>query len=230
MVAKRSRRKMPPSSSFEEEASQATRIDRCPVLIGKNVDLASFTFDALSFHIEDLFVSMSWVSILTFNDKVYPSIVKDFYKKMTFSLGTVTKALPYRMILTKKFQHFEVSFRDSVVLLLKATDTINTTTLKRMKIIKNDGQWVAQSKRFDDESGPSTLPFEGGEEMDEDEDDPPPRPRSHRPSSSTSGFTFTEDHYNILNGWIDSLTSTVEGLRNSMDALQELVAGMTTLL
>ncbi|KAL2454164.1 berberine bridge enzyme-like 13 [Abeliophyllum distichum] len=101
-----------------------------------------------------------------------------------------------------------------------------------MKIFKEDGQWVAKSKGFDDESGPSTLPFEG-EEMDDDEDEPPPRPRTQRPSSSTSGFT--EDHFNLLNGRIDSLTSSVEGLHNTaedlhrtMGTLQHLVEGMTT--
>ncbi|KAL2512977.1 Uncharacterized protein Adt_18577 [Abeliophyllum distichum] len=116
MVAKRSRREREPSPSSEEEIPQVTRIDGYPVLIGKNVDLASFTFDAPSFHIEDLFM-----------------------------------VLPYEMILTKVFHHFEVSFRDSVVLLPKATDTINTLTLKRMKFFKEDGQWVAKSKAFDDE-------------------------------------------------------------------------------
>ncbi|KAL2505359.1 Uncharacterized protein Adt_20980 [Abeliophyllum distichum] len=183
MSAKCSMRERTPPSSSEEEASQMTQIDRCPVLIGKNVDLASFTFDAPSFHIEDLFAILS---------------------------GTQPKALSYGMILAKIFQHFEVYFRDSVVLFPKAIDTINTLTLKRMKYFKEDGQWVVKSKEFDDESGPSTLPFEGGEEMDEDEDDPLPRPRSHQPSSSTYGFTFTEDHYNILNGRIDSLISTAE--------------------
>ncbi|KAL2461884.1 Uncharacterized protein Adt_45304 [Abeliophyllum distichum] len=88
--------------------------------------------------------------------------------------GTRPKALPYGMILTKVFEHFGVSVHDSVALLPKATDTINISTLKRMKIFKEDDQWVAKSKGFDDESGPSTLPFEGGEEMDEDEDEPPP--------------------------------------------------------
>ncbi|KAL2486921.1 Uncharacterized protein Adt_31677 [Abeliophyllum distichum] len=78
-----------------------------------------------------------------------------------------------------------------------------------------DGQWVAQSKEFDDESGSSTLPFEGGEEIDEDEVEPLPRPRSQRPSSSTSGFT--EDHFNLLNGQIDSLTSSVEGLHHTAE-------------
>ncbi|KAL2531669.1 Uncharacterized protein Adt_05020 [Abeliophyllum distichum] len=104
-----------------------------------------------------------------------------------------------------------------------------------MKIFKEDGQWVAKSKGFDDESGPSTLPFEGGEEMDEDEDEPPPRPRSQRPSSSTSDFT--EDHFNLLNGRIDSLTSSVDGLhhtanelRLTMGTLQQSVDGMTSLL
>ncbi|KAL2486804.1 berberine bridge enzyme-like 13 [Abeliophyllum distichum] len=103
-----------------------------------------------------------------------------------------------------------------------------------MKIFKEDRQWVAKSKGFDDESGPSTLPFEG-EEMDVDEDEPLSRPRSQRPSSSTSGFT--ENHFNLLNGRIDSLSSSVEGLHNmeedlrrTMGTLQSSVDGMTSLL
>ncbi|KAL2479592.1 Uncharacterized protein Adt_32558 [Abeliophyllum distichum] len=149
--------------------------------------------------------------------------------------NTRPKALPYGMILTKVFEHFGVSIHESVALLRKATDTINISTLKRMKIFKEDGQWVAKSKRFDDESGPSTLAFEGGEEMDEDEDVPPPRPRSQRPSSFTSGFT--EDHFNLFNGRIDSLTSSVDGLhhtaeelRLTMGTLQQSVDRMTSLL
>ncbi|KAL2466726.1 Uncharacterized protein Adt_42577 [Abeliophyllum distichum] len=94
---------------------------------------------------------------------------------------------------------------------------------------EQDGQRVAKTKGFDDESGPSTLPFEG-EDIDVDEDEPLPRPRSQRPPSSSASFTFTEDHYNLLNGQIDSLTSTAEGLRNSMVTLQDSVAGMTSLL
>ncbi|KAL2491219.1 Uncharacterized protein Adt_26847 [Abeliophyllum distichum] len=88
MAAKHSKRKRSPSSSSEVEATQTNRIDRCPVLIGKNVDLASFTFDAHSFHIEDLFVGMGWISILPLNDKVYPSIIQEFYKKIVFFPGT----------------------------------------------------------------------------------------------------------------------------------------------
>ncbi|KAL2466549.1 Uncharacterized protein Adt_42400 [Abeliophyllum distichum] len=91
--------------------------------------------------------------------------------------STRPKALLYGMILTKAFQHFEVFFHDSVSLLPKATDTINTLTLRHMKIVKKDRQWVAKSKGFDDESGTSILPFEGGEEMDEDEDEDEPLPR-----------------------------------------------------
>ncbi|KAL2533129.1 Uncharacterized protein Adt_06480 [Abeliophyllum distichum] len=334
MSTKRTRgERLPSPSSSEEEDPQTKRFDRCPVLIGKNVDLGSFTFDAPSFHIEDLFVGMSWVGILTLDDKVYPSLVKDFYKKTVFSPGTkitcflenkrikitrdlicsllhlenggislyttktiphieeeydpvaaccrVTrkhfdaptrlstnpltltcrvlhniiahiivprkghrdevnhydvflldsillgrkldflyimiqhmnsvlsgtwpKALPYGMILTKVFEHFDVSVLNTIALVPKATDTINTLTLKRMKIFKENGQWVAKSKGFDNESGPSTLPFEG-EDMDVDEDaspPSPPRPRSHQPSSSTSGFN--EDHFNLLNGRITPL-------------------------
>ncbi|KAL2486530.1 Uncharacterized protein Adt_31286 [Abeliophyllum distichum] len=151
--------------------------------------------------------------------------------------GTRLMALPYRMILPKIFQHFKVSFYDVVALLPKTTDTITTLILRCMKIVKEDGQWVAKSKGFDNELGPSTLPFEGGKEMDEDKDDPPPRPSSHRLSSSTSSFTFTEDHFSLLNGRIDSLTSiveglhhTAEGLRHTMDTLQQSVDDMITLL
>ncbi|KAL2541903.1 hypothetical protein Adt_02881 [Abeliophyllum distichum] len=104
-----------------------------------------------------------------------------------------------------------------------------------LKNHQNYGQWVAQSKGCDDESGPSTLPFEGGEEMDENEDEPPRRPRSQRPLSSTS--SFNKAHFNVLNGRMDSLTSSVEGLHHTaedlhhtMGTLQQSVDGMTLLL
>ncbi|KAL2526619.1 Uncharacterized protein Adt_11673 [Abeliophyllum distichum] len=148
----------------------------------------------------------------------------------TVHRGHRPMALPYGMTFTKIFQHFQVSFRDKVVLSPKPTDTINIRTLRRMKIFKEDGQWIVKSKGFDNESSPSMFPFKGGEEMDEDEDAPLPRPRSHRSSSSTSSFTFTKDHYNLLNGWIDSLTSTVEGLHHTVGNLQQSIDGMTLLL
>ncbi|KAL2485610.1 Uncharacterized protein Adt_30366 [Abeliophyllum distichum] len=287
MAAKHTRSERPPSSSSSEEEDPHTkRIDGCPILIGKNVDLASFTFDAPSFNIENLFVGMGWVPIFTLNDKVYPTIVKDFYTKMNFSPGSgitrlfrnkhikITHELirtilhledgGVRLYTTKTIphtddydpvdacchvtgKHFEAVVRLSsnqftlpcrilhniiahiivprkVAVLPKATDTINILTLKRMKIFKENEQWVAKSKGFDDESGPSTLPFEG-EDMDEDAPPPsPPRPRSHRPSSSTSGFN--EDHFNLLNGRIDSLTSTVDGLQHTANIIQTSVGGL----
>ncbi|KAL2505098.1 hypothetical protein Adt_20719 [Abeliophyllum distichum] len=88
VAAKRPRSDRPPSSSSSEEEDPHTkRIDRCPILIGKNVDLASFTFDAPSFNLENLFEGMGWVPILTLDDKVYPTLVKEFYTKMKFSPG-----------------------------------------------------------------------------------------------------------------------------------------------
>ncbi|KAL2486621.1 Uncharacterized protein Adt_31377 [Abeliophyllum distichum] len=347
MVSKRQRSERPPSPSSEDEAPSIENwIDKCPIHIGKNVDLVSFTFDASYFHMEDLFVAMGWVSILTLDDKAYPNITKEFYQDMIYSpetgitcmvrnkrikitqdlirsilhlencdirvysskttphlegynpievcsrvtgkhfeevtrlstnqltlsccvlyniishilvprkghldevnhfyvfllnsilvgckldfpfimlnhMNTVHRhhqpmALPYGMILTKIFQHLEVSFHDEVVLSPKPTDTINIRTLRRMKIVKENEQWVVKSKGFDDELGPSTLPFEGGEDMDEDEDDPPTRLRSHRPLSSTSGSTFIDDHFNLLNRRIDSLTSSVEGLQHMAENL-----------
>ncbi|KAL2531860.1 Uncharacterized protein Adt_05211 [Abeliophyllum distichum] len=321
MAAKRPRRERLPSPSSDDEAPPSEqRIDKCPIPVGKNVDLASFTFDAPSFHIEDYFVAMGWVSLVTLDEKVYPNIMKEFYKDLIFSPGSgitclvrnkrlkITRdlirsilhledcdlriyssktiphlegynlakacsrvtgkhfeearrlssnqltlpcrvlhniishiivprkghldevnhfdvflldsilvgrkldfpyimlhhtntvhrghrpmALPYGMILTKIFQHHQISFRDEVVFSEKPTNTIDIRTLRRMKIIKQDGQWVAQSKGFDDESGPSTLPFEGGEDMDEDA---PLRPRlvhdhiGHRPPAPASTRTI----------------------------------------
>ncbi|KAL2512888.1 Uncharacterized protein Adt_18488 [Abeliophyllum distichum] len=122
----------------------------------------------------------------------------------TIHHGHRVMALPYGMIFTKIFHHFKVSFHDDVALNPKPSDTTNILTLKRMRIFKEDGQWVAKTKGFDAESGSFTLPFDDGEEMDESDDDEDvllpsyPRPSSHRPSSSTFGFSFTEDHYVTL--------------------------------
>ncbi|KAL2542262.1 Uncharacterized protein Adt_03240 [Abeliophyllum distichum] len=211
MAAKHSKKERPPSSSSsEEEDPQIKRIDRCPVLLGKNVDLASFTFDAPSFYIEELFEynpvetcrrvtgkhfetpACLSTNLLTLTCRVLHNIIahiivprkghhdevnhydvflldsillgrkQDFPYIMLQHMNSVLsstrpKVLPYGMILTKVFEHFGVSVHDSVALLQKATDTINISTLKRMKIFKEDGQWIAKSKEFDDESGHSNC-------------------------------------------------------------------------
>ncbi|KAL2466090.1 hypothetical protein Adt_41941 [Abeliophyllum distichum] len=99
---------------------------------------------------------------------------------------------------------------------------------------------MANTKGFDAESGPSTFPFEGGEAMDEDDDDdeddaplsshPSDIPSSHMPLSSTSDFSFTEDHYNLLNDQIDAFTSTVDSLQNTVGGLQQSFNDLTLLL
>ncbi|KAL2526212.1 Uncharacterized protein Adt_11266 [Abeliophyllum distichum] len=82
----RSERLPSPSSSVEEDP-QTKRFDRCPVLIGKNVDLGSFTFDAPSFHIEDLFVGMDLIcsllrlengGIILYTTKTIPHIEEEY--------------------------------------------------------------------------------------------------------------------------------------------------------
>ncbi|KAL2480270.1 hypothetical protein Adt_33236 [Abeliophyllum distichum] len=94
MDVKHPKKERPHSPSSEDEDSPSEiRIAKCPVLIGKNVDLGSFTFEAPSFHIEDLFIGMGWVSILTLDDKVYPSIVKELCKNMYFSPGSCISCL-----------------------------------------------------------------------------------------------------------------------------------------
>ncbi|KAL2492238.1 hypothetical protein Adt_27866 [Abeliophyllum distichum] len=132
MPAKQSRKEMPPSSSSKEDASPENWVDKCSILIRKNVDLASFTFEAPSFHLEDYFVAMGWISILTLNEKTYPIIMKEFYKKMVFSPGT------------------------------------DISCLVRNKRIKITRELIRTILELED--GPSTLPFEDGDEMDEDED------------------------------------------------------------
>ncbi|KAL2541023.1 Uncharacterized protein Adt_02001 [Abeliophyllum distichum] len=253
MSTKRSRRDRPPSLSCEEEDPQAKRIESCPVLLCKNVDLASFIFDAPSFHLEDLFSAMGWVSILAPHDKVYSSIVKDFYKKMGFSPGTGISCLVRnkRIKITQELICSILHLEDGGIRLyttktiphLKGYDPVEAYRHVTGKHFDNPARLSSNQLTLTcrvlhniiahiivPRKGPSTLPFEGDEEMDEDEDEPPLRPRSNRPPSSTSGFTFTEDHYNLFNGQIDSLTSTAEGLRNSMVSLQDSVAGMTSLL
>ncbi|KAL2518301.1 hypothetical protein Adt_14548 [Abeliophyllum distichum] len=69
------------------------------------------------------------------------------------------------------------------------------------------------------------------DEADDEEDAPSPShsrdiPSSHMPLSPSSDFFFTEDHYNLLNGQIDSLTTTVDGLQNMVGGLQHSVEGL----
>ncbi|KAL2474455.1 Uncharacterized protein Adt_35191 [Abeliophyllum distichum] len=89
MAAKRPRRERLPSPSSDKEAPPSEQmIDKCPIPVGKNVDLVSFTFDAPSFHIEDYFVAMGWVLLVTLDENVYPNIIKEFYKDLVFSPGS----------------------------------------------------------------------------------------------------------------------------------------------
>lgn len=75
-----------------------------------------------------------------------------------------SKALPYVTLLTKNFKHFNVSLEGEAIIKPHPTDIINIQTLKRMKIFKTQGQWVAYTRGFDPALGLSTLPFEDEEE------------------------------------------------------------------
>ncbi|KAL2517837.1 Uncharacterized protein Adt_14084 [Abeliophyllum distichum] len=106
----------------------------------------------------------------------------------------------------------------------KSTDTINHSTLKRIKIIKEQRQWMVKTRGFNMESGPSMQPFKGDEFMGDnkqDEEDIPHLSPTHDISrssfpSSSSRFSFTKDHYNLLNGRIDDLQHSVDGLTSSL--------------
>lgn len=86
---------------------------------------------------------------------------------------------------------------------------------------KRTWSMAAHTKGFDPTSGPSTLILDG------DEDDMPKLPNpsldipgSSVPPSSIGGFTFTEDHYNLLNGEVDLLTSSADKLGWMLHQLQ----------
>lgn len=123
----------------------------------------------------------------------------------------------------KIFKHFNVYLHGEEFVSLRPTDIKKIHTLKHMKIVKVDGQWMARTKGFDAELGPLTLPFDGDDEEDDDEDDVTP---CHIPSSSaprpTEGFTFTKDHYNLLNRRIDSLTSPIDGFGGMLRSIANL--------
>ncbi|KAL2462107.1 Uncharacterized protein Adt_45527 [Abeliophyllum distichum] len=138
MAAKCTRSERPPSSlSSDEEDPQTKRIDRCPVLIGKNVDLASFTFDASSFNIENIFVGMGWIPLLTLSNKVYPTIVKDFYTKMNFSPGSgITCLLRSKHIkITHELIRSILHLEDGGVRLIPQKQFITLTNTTRSRLV-----------------------------------------------------------------------------------------------
>lgn len=124
------------------------------------------------------------------------------------------------MLFMKICKHFNVSLDGEIFVRLRSTDTINIQTLKRMKITKEHGQWVADTKGFDSISGPSKIPCEGDEDDDVPEAPPHDISGSNIPRSLGSGFTFTVDQYYMLNGRIDSLTSSVNSLDRMLHQMQ----------
>lgn len=64
------------------------------------------------------------------------------------------------MLLTKIFKHFDIPLHGKTFVKFSLTDTTNIQTLKQIKIVKEQGQWLAHTKRSDPKLCPSTLPFE----------------------------------------------------------------------
>lgn len=160
-------------------------------------------------------------SFLVGRELDFPTIALGLMKLIHTS--RYTKALPYGMLLTKNFKHFNVSLDGEGIVKPCPIYTINIQTFKHMKSYKTQGQWVAYTKGFDLASGPSTLPFEEEEEV-ADEDVPlPSHPSSiltsGAPLSFSHGFTFIEGHFNLLNGCLDSLTSLVHQIQARQDAI-----------
>lgn len=52
-----------------------------PILIVKNVD---FIIEASTFHVEEYFENIDWVSVATREQHAYPRLMKDFYKNIGY--------------------------------------------------------------------------------------------------------------------------------------------------
>ncbi|KAL2472014.1 hypothetical protein Adt_40150 [Abeliophyllum distichum] len=161
MSAKRSRRERTPSPLSEEETPQVNRIDRCPVLIGMNVDLASFTFDVPSFNIENLFIGTGIMCpVRNKRIRITQELIRSILHLEDGGIHLYT---------TKIILHIEE---------YNPADACCRVTEKYFEASRTDNGWRIP-RDLTMSRDPSTLPLKGGEEMDEDEDedDPPPRPR-----------------------------------------------------
>lgn len=78
-------------SSEEEPAYKENKFDKCPILMGKSVDFASFTFDAHSFQIEEYFMRMGWISVATLEENVYSNLIKELYSESGHNLFSQRK-------------------------------------------------------------------------------------------------------------------------------------------
>lgn len=132
------------------------------------------------------------------------------------------KALPYGVLLTKIFKHFHVSLDNEPFVKSRPIDTINIKIFARMRITKENSQWVVHTKGFDPTLGPSTLAFEGDDEDDFNDAQIPPSDilSSSGPRPSSRGNSMTKDQFNIFNGRINSLTSTINSFGSLLLQLQ----------
>lgn len=78
---KQRRERLPTFSSKDESEVPKNHIDKLPILIGKTIDFANFTLQTLVFHVEELFISMGWVSTAS----VDPKLMRDFYENMVYT-------------------------------------------------------------------------------------------------------------------------------------------------
>lgn len=114
-----------------------------------------------------------------------------------------------------------MSLNGKISIYQHATDKINVSTLKRIKIVKDQEKWVTRTNGSDMESGHSTLPFEGDETMlgdDQNEEDTttslilnPLMTFRAQVFHRLPSIFITDNFFNILNGCINSLTSLSMG-------------------
>ena len=151
------------------------------------------------------------------------------------SLGNI---IAYHMIHVVELKSVPLPYAEVITLLLKAhhvsirndfrevsSEQINSTTLKQMKIFKGpDGVWFFKSHTSGASSscGNTNEEDEIQEELDaaataagygagQDHDDVPIGPQA-------SAFQFTEEHYNMMQARLDSLTVSVDELRGASNA------------
>ena len=131
-------------------------------------------------------------------------------------------ALPYGAVITRLLRAHHVPLQNEAQ--ITKVSTMNATTLHQMHIVKGpDGQWSfislknqgSSSRAHDDDEDEIEVELDtdaaaaaAGYRPGQDHDADPSGPQ-------TGTFRFTEEHYNMMQARLDSLTGTVDELRSA---------------
>lgn len=62
----------------------------CPILLGKSIDFFEFTTKTPSFRLEEYFENIGWSNVITISEYVYPNLIREFYRNLSFHSLIIT--------------------------------------------------------------------------------------------------------------------------------------------